>query len=682
MYQKILKGVTSGVLFMLLTFLGACSEQELLSGDGEEIVTSISVKVPDSFTTRSVAGYPADAVSYLGESGDPSIGNVDLFEHPLTFTVGIYVEKTVDGNTVYTLVDRQFKKDVSDDKADFNFRLMKGQSYRIVAYADFSGNEQDNLDNISITPALNDELQDAFFASQTFVAADNMSVVLKRPFGKLRLIARDFSTFEKGDLLKIDNIKVTYGETATALATDQFNAITGEFNETTDGVVREFTASPVVYTKEHEGATVPYAAVFTMYLPANFGSADTSGDYSPVETGNPVPQSWMYPFNIELTYKNEAGQATTIKRAFNIDIPVKRNWLTTIDSKDFFADNSNITVSVDHRFEGTINIEPETVTVNTANELQQAIDRFCKIAPNGKWSYGNIVLGADINADENTIIDTPGGFAFETEGSSKALRIYLDLNGKKIYTNGLNTPRYYSPGYGKVRDVNGLIRIANVNNVLYISDSSPEATGGLEYRGPADKGYSLIYCTSGGRAVINGGSYISKSESSPVVFVNETGTHHVRALSWAYKSAGVATQNTPPTEAQQQKIDAKLVGYSSGLTINGGWFENAHPGTTPDEKKVTINAYNCTVQDWNDNKTYLSTKGYPEWTDWGEYKNTVFGYVYLYGGSYVDFNPAHDNISEAVQPNEWVDENHTILKETIKGKTVYTIISKTSPEYR
>jgi len=672
-------------VLLLFTALASCSQQDddLTDGVGTEIATTISVNVPEMLSSRSITpGYPEDAESYIGESGYPSIGNVDLNIHPLAFTVGVYVEKTVDNNTVYTLVDKQSKTGVADDKADFNFRLMKGQSYRIVAYADFSGSAQDNLDAIHIEPALNDELKDAFFASQTFVADENINVVLKRPFGKLRLIARDFSTFAKGGTLEIENIKVTYAGTAAALATNSFNAITGEFNEITEGVVREFTAKPVIYTKEH-GETTPYAAVFTMYLPVNKGTEDTSGDYAPVETGVSVPQSWMYPFNVEVTYKNETGVATKITRKFNIDIPVKRNWLTTIDSKDFWTDNSNITVSIDHRFDGFIDIEPETVTVTTANELQEAIDRFCRIAPDNKWAYGKIVLGADINADENTIIDTPGGFAFETEGTKKALKIYLDLNGKTIYTNGRYTPRYYSPSYKKVIDVMGLFRIGNIRNILYIDDSSPEANGALAYFGPTENGYPLVYCFYGGQVVINNGLYISNS-TGPVVYVNENAQHHMIALHNSYASSGVkTTQETLPDETQSKKIASRLKEFSSSATINGGWFENAQPSTTTEKEKVTINAYNCTETDWNNYKDYLSTKlGYHAWSNWGDYKNSVFGYVYLYGGSYVEFNPVHDNILESEQPNQWVDDNHTILKETVDGKTVYTIIPNKSPEIR
>jgi len=547
MYQKFLKGTMRGVLAMLLTVLVACSEQqELLSGDGEEIVTSVSVKVPDTFKSRSVAGYPADATSYLGESGYPSIGNIDLSTHPLTFTVGVYVEKTVGGNTEYTLVDKQYKKNVSDDKADFNFRLMKGQSYRIVAYADFSGNEQEKLDEISITPGLNEELKDAFFTTQTFVASENMSVVLKRPFGKLRLIARDFSTFAKGDLLKIENIKVTYGETAIALATNQFNAITGKFNNITEGVVREFTAAPVIYAKEHEGATVPYAAVFTMYLPVNFGTEDTSGEYLPVETGTPVPQSWMYPFNIELTYKNESGQTFTVERSFNFDVPIKRNWLTTIDSQDFWTDNSNITVSIDHRFEGFINKQPTEELVNSYTELRNAFDKIQRL-PEKK---GIIKLGNNIDATSKSRI-----WIGYTSDYIEGVEIHLDLAGHKIYQRN-------EEGYNE-----GLFYICR-NNTLIIDDSSEDGTGTMEF--PYVKNNIIqisSYGSNGGNVVINGGKFVISGDNCVVYSTDRPSDHQ----------AG----KTPTT-----------------ITINGGWFENI--SNNPAYDKYLINVQNHVIDGNNE----------------------------------------------------------------------------------
>ncbi len=631
MYQKTLKVTMRGVLAMLLTVLVACSEQqELLSGDGEEIVTSVSVKVPDTFKSRSVAGYPADATSYLGESGYPSIGNVDLLTYPLTFTVGVYVEKTVDGNTVYTLVDRQCKKNVSDDKADFNFRLMKDQPYRIVAYADFSGNEQVNLDNISITPGLNDELKDAFFTTQPFVASDKMSVVLKRPFGKLRLIARDFSTFAKGDLLKIENIKVTYGETATALATNSFNAITGKFNEITSGVVREFTAAPVIYEKEHEGETVPYAAVFTMYLPVNFGTKDTSGTYLPVETVDSVPQSWMYPFNIELTYKDEAGKPFTVKRSFDIDVPVKRNWLTTIDSKDFWTDNSQITVSIDHRFEGFINIEPGTHVVNNWTELRKA---FTDVHT-ASVKEARIKLGSDIDATVTGSLMLGYFYVPKNDGTSgqilgndgkimDGVKMHLDLNGHKIFT------RDVKGNNGKINKQAGSLFAIYGENTLIIDDSSKEGTGEIEYCFPTVP--MIRTHLYGGNVVINAGRFII-SGNEEIIYMSD--------------NANKMNEGKKP----------------SSLIINSGWFENLNPASDV--------ALQCLINLDNGH----TDAGDPHPEDIG------FGYVYMKGGSFVGFNPANgDNVS-GNKTNRWVDDDHTVLKETVNGKDVYTVIPRESQE--
>lgn len=547
MYLKHAKGAVSAFILLLFMTLVSCSDQDLTVTDGEEITTSVSVRIPEIFNSRSfAASYPADAVNYIGESGYPSIGNVDLNEHPLSFTVGVYVEKTVNGNQVYTLVEKQSRTGVTDDKADFNFRLMKGQSYRIVAYADFSGTEKENLEDISFTPELNNELSDAFYVSQTFNASETMTVVLKRPFGKIRLIAHDFSTLAKGDMFKIEKIKVTYAESAENLAEKRFNAIEGEFKDADENTVnRTFTADPVIYHKEYvdedgnEVADANYAAVFTMYLPVNFGIEDTSNKYTPEdpEHTTKIPQSWMFPFNIEVSYRNADNKLVTIERSFDIEIPVKRNWLTTIDAADFWTDNSTVTVSIDHRFDGFIDNPPDPVTVKTANELQDAIDLICREANPNAWNTGKIILGADIDADQNERIATPGGFVFD---SNKAIHIYLDLNGKKITTKGVNVPTYnssYNSNTGL--NVGGVIGVLNWNNILHIEDNSSNkgVSGGITHEGNAGANfYPLIRCMAGGQVVINDGTYISNSDG-PVVWVYEQEIHHYYVLRQAYSEA-------------------------------------------------------------------------------------------------------------------------------------------------
>lgn len=111
--------------------LASCSQEDLPGTDpanGQEITTTISVSAPEVFGTRAagVFGAATDYLQYNATSGTPSIGNVKLDENPLSFTVGIYRAKTTDGNTSYTLIEKQEKLSVANTEAYFNFRLVKG----------------------------------------------------------------------------------------------------------------------------------------------------------------------------------------------------------------------------------------------------------------------------------------------------------------------------------------------------------------------------------------------------------------------------------------------------------------------------------------------------------------------------------------------------------------------------
>lgn len=190
----------------------------------------------------------------------------------------------------------------------------------------------------------------------------------------------------------------------------------------------------MVYKNEFDAdGKAGYAAVFTIYLPANPGKADDTGKYKSVEEGTVVPQSWMYPFEINVKYKNDIKDdanndkiTETLTRKFDIDIPVKRNWLTTVDAEYFWTDNSNIKVSINSRFDGFIKVEPETIYVKTEKELKEAI-KITDFNP----SVGSIVLGADIEMDKYTTfaIGDPS-----EDGNHKDISITIDLNGHYMAT--------------------------------------------------------------------------------------------------------------------------------------------------------------------------------------------------------------------------------------------------------
>lgn len=625
-------------LCLLSASLFSCSEADIDVPEGQEITTSVTVEVPEVFRSRSIPNvYPQDAISnaYLGESGYSSVKNLDLQAHPLSFTVGVYVKKTVDGNPVYIEVDKQERVNVTDDKADFNFQLMEGQKYHIVAYADFSGAAKADLENIAITPALNKEENDAFFVSEEFTAREQLAVVLKRPFGKLRLIARDFSIFAKGENLNIKNVKVTYDNTAVALATNSFNAITGEFNNAEGTVTREFTATPAVYSKEYDKEEPDYATVFTMYLPANFGTEDNSGTYTPDEAGTPVPQSWMYPFNIEVTYENAEGQSTTLNRSFNIDIPVKRNWLTTIDVANFYTDNSDITVTIDPRFDGTIIDGEDVFTVSTERDLRKAIADIEK----RPTRTGRIVLENDITLTSD-YYGLEFGYYASPSASPKAApfeseTVTLDLNGHKL--TGTKLPKYTQALIGIYGPVD-----------LTIEDTSPGANGVIE---------SPVWLNADGKyesiQTIVSWRYGSKITVNDVAIK----VHQSWNASKGIYQDLEAIYLGDPIKYVGSIEDGGLGLVPSQLIINSGWFECVEVA----EPKCLINLFNGKIP--------------PHPEDIG------YGRVWIRGGSFVGFNPANgDNVS-GTTTNKWVDDNHTVLTNIVNGKTVYTVIPDSDLEY-
>ncbi len=685
---------------LLFAALTSCSRQDELAGEvagGEEIVTTVGVNVPELFRTRTVPDvYAGSGAEYLGTSGMPSLGNVDLKEHPLTFTVGVYIEKkkaAAGGDPEYALVGQPQVKQATDDNAYFEFRLLKNQKYRLVAYADFNAEGKEDLEAIPYTTTLNDELSDAFFASEDFQAAENVEVVLKRPFGKLRLVAHDFSTFAAGEAFKITKVTVAY-QRAPMIATDTFNALTREFNyDKTAAGDRTVEAEPVSYTQEYTAdGEVPVVdgkegpvTVFTMYLPANFVSegsvTDTPGQVIPdPDHAGTIPESYIYPFDVTVAYEsvNDPTVKGTIERSYTIDIPVKRNWLTTVDATHFWSDNSGVMVTVHAAFEGEIKVEDEEQpTVKTAAELQAAITEICKKAPAAEnlpegeipTVVGKIVLGNTIDMKDIK----NGCIMFDTYPNDlkKRVEIYLDLNGHTITSDGTQNPG---------TSAKGILSIYSRNSILHIDDTSKEANGRIEYTGPADKAYRLVTCCYGGQVVINRGNFVSTSLSE-VIYVYESESQRAQAQVEALKAIGIepgenSDVNYPakPTDPDQlATIEAKIKQLTSTATINGGWFENGYTGSVADKENVLINLYNVREANWPKYHDYAKRKGYPSWTDWGEYVNQTFGFMHVNGGSFVEFDPSRGDNIVGNEPIEWVGKGH-VQTEIIDGKTVYTVI--------
>jgi len=698
MYARV-RNVLWAVLLLPAAFISCSQQDDVCPGgvaDGKEITTTVTVKAPEVFETRSVpdiyqsdydfgaeTGIHAPAITqYLGTSGMPSIGNVDLGDkgephdgHPLTYTVAIYVQKNAavgETNPTYTLVERQWQEDVKATEAYFNFRLIKGQTYRIVAYADFSGKAKADLENIAVAPTevLNDELADAFFVSQDFEADDHLGAVLKRPFAKLRLIAHDLDRFSVEEKFKITKVEVKYTK-QRMLAVTNFNALTGDFNYNPDATAADYTvkARPVSYVQEYEDdKTVKKtrdadgnvtgnvgAAVFTMYLPANFGTpAENEPTHGkPINEEVVIPQSWMYPFDVTVSYVNEKGEVRKIERSYQFDIPVKRNWLTTVDVENFWTTNTGVTVSVNPDFEGFIEWKPETHFVTTEEELLDAV----KAIEGSAEKEGRIVLGENIEIKGEDGIRLGYYLSSKKNGltnielsTKDSVTLYLDLNGHKL-----------SAGKSALGTSQALINIYGPHTLI-IDDTNEKTDGIIE----STYWQTIISWRYGANIIINGGKILSH-DGAEVVYLADP-LPYIGGYVYKEGQEGYGYLD-------DEKTKPYLKGKPSTLTINGGWFESVDATYPREIDRVVINVFN-------------GGRGWPSHpkTNEGSDKAMGYGNVHINGGSFVEFNPEKgDNVSGNYSVDDsgnhvikkWVDDTkYKVLTSTVNGKTVYTVVHK------
>ena len=365
------------------------SDEPFAPGMGEEVQATFTISVPDAMGTRA-----ADHSSAEG-------GFSNREGRQLNYTVALLNQND---KVMYSETCQ------SDGKtATFHPTVVQGYTYKVVAYATFGNavdpsaiNEafdgNDALASIATLKGINDESEDAYYCFDTEVKGGaNMNVTLRRPFGKLRLVATDY---DKLTALGTDvaSVKVTYG--GNVLMETHFNAMAEIFGG--QATSKEFEAKKTVYTEADKELTV-----FVDYLPAS-------------KTGET-----MYPFTIVTTYTN----GETYTRTFAQDIPVKRNYLTTLRG-DFFTTEAALTLEVNEMFENekTINF----VSVSNASQLQEAINN----------STGNetITLTEDIDLNElmTRAAEDPCLVVYNN------VKAIIDLNGKKLSATSYQTGKNYN----------------------------------------------------------------------------------------------------------------------------------------------------------------------------------------------------------------------------------------------
>lgn len=267
-----------------------------------------------------------------------ALTNVDFSQYDLRYQLAVF--RIEDGNYVEA-VSPQKKIVDSYEPVTYSLRLTPNRNYQVVVWADFvrEGETEDlhyntsDFRNITVPELpdkylLNDESKDAYYISENFtVEGEIPSLVLKRPFAKLRVVTTDWN-YE--NLEMPDRVEVTYYGCKRFLSLD---ALTGETTSTelaTDDATI-YTAlldkSKKNYEKGYDGSDHNRTIVV---------------DYLMTDIENQTP--------VHMKLRSKDGETVISEQNLKTDIPIQRNWLTTIIGNTLTT-GATFNVSIDEGFD-------------------------------------------------------------------------------------------------------------------------------------------------------------------------------------------------------------------------------------------------------------------------------------------------------------------------------------------
>ena len=554
------------------------SDEPLAPGNGLEQQVAFTVSLPDAVSTRA------------GGTNSAAGGVSNNMNEDVTFNVALYL----DGRLVFA-DNKTVQSTGNYTSATFEPTLVIGENYQLVAFAEFDDDATatgegktpaTNMGLIAMESGINNEKNDEYFVTTTVTAAPKLSAELKRPYGKLRLIAEDLAEAERQFGAAIESVKVKYEYTRPT----NFNVIAGTFNPVFTAAEQTFEAPYGVYGADTDASRT----IFVDYIPGKFDGSDV-----------------MMPFTIEVKFAN----GKTYTRSFTQDIPVRRNWLTTLKGHLFTMD-SELKLTIEENFDGETNIdvwegnsvEPtfdattNTYRITSAGELLWISENASTIQ---SIKNLNIVLANNIslqnlewkpinlwNPERPATIDGNGytieGLKITAAGNGSGLFGSCTLNAKNLTIKNVNIDKPSGNFVGALcGSLYGDIENVNVENVKI-------NTGGISIR------------CGGIVGIHNGGNATNCTATN----VEVTAYHNVGGISGTVNETNnrvytdcvvkngkfVATGNAPYAGA--------ITGNANGvkLTLKGCSQENCVP-----EQLVGMGAENVTNYNVLANGNYYTT---------------------------------------------------------------------------
>lgn len=355
----------------LVLGLASCAKDFAPEGNaGGEVNFSLEVSAPEFGVTRldadTRAGHDSafGAIDYLSEA---EWGGVDL-----RYILEVY-DVASDYTNAEPIKDRQVIVVDKYEPVKFEVRLAPGRNYHFVVFADFvpqgatnvpTVNDQAEIGlrhNIGATlgditikgDAINDEYADAYFATLDYTPSNNVKntaepIVLRRPYAKVRVIATDLHELN----LNVDPKAVKVSYTAPHLV--GFNAVNGEIS--TESTTTEYSYVYADITKESL-ANHLYTEGYDSQKVENAEGVKRHSHMT-LFTDYILATNTQESIQFTMSVYDDATMSTQpIKTtAFNTQIPVQRNYLTTIIG-NVLTTSTDINVSIDDNFATELNEE-------------------------------------------------------------------------------------------------------------------------------------------------------------------------------------------------------------------------------------------------------------------------------------------------------------------------------------
>lgn len=442
MNKKLLKSFAAAAMSVLAL---ACAKEQVGPGEGAMVEATFSVDVPGV------------EVSTKGLSDAASVNEL------------VFDAFRTQNDTVSIKGFRQVVA-VENGRATIQVKLIKGQNYRFVFWAQKANNGYYNTDNLShitvdYSKALaNDSSLDAFFAKEEVSNVQNplsKTIILKRPFAQVNYVTKE----ELGEGLHIEQSQITVKNALTS-----FNPLRNKLSGAKD-VTFNYNAVP---TEKLLIGGIEYNYLATAFILAK---NDNSKDI----------------VDVEAKFKANKGYSVTVSTP---GLPCQRNYRTNVIG-NFMSVDGTYNVEIDSAFKGDLQSDYVENALNSGQVVTLTED----------YSLPEGSEGVAVFSGKTSVLNLNGKRFVNESGSvnSKSALIVrgkLTINGEgEVYCEG-------GPGDNSAIMVDG-------NGELIIN--------GGTYNVATDKSRrcnSTIYAISATCKIeINGGVFMNEEGSNGHAFV-------------------------------------------------------------------------------------------------------------------------------------------------------------------